>query len=1196
MRRLFVLCGLALLVLVGVGGEYIEAYPPAAKTGLVPENLARGKPASASSVQNPERRPEAAVDGNPETRWCAADAGHGYWWQVDLQGPQDLTGCRIVWEFEGRVYQYKVEGSADGKSWNLLADRTKNDDEAQSQLVKFAAKGVRYIRLTITNQSEGSWASIFEFEALGTKLVEGVLPVENNADEKPRTVQGDGLLKGIKAPPGFDVTLFAAPPDIHYPTCICTGPRGEVYIGIDENGSLDAKPNRGRVVRCLDEDGDGKADKFNVFAEMDSPRGLVFDHDTLYVLHPPKLTAFEDADGDGKAEHSETLVEGIGFDLKFRGADHTTNGIQLGIDGWIYVAVGDYGFIKAVGKDGHELQLHGGGIARVRADGTGLELVSHGQRNIYDVAIDPKLNLFTRDNTNDGGGWNVRLSHVIPGGEYGYPSLFINFGNDIVQPLADYGGGSPTGSLYVQEGSLPAPFDNTLYTCDWGRSIVYRHALEVNGAGFSAEQTPFLELPRPTDMEIDAQGRMYVTSWRDGGFNFSNPNVGYVIRVAPKNAGKDAKRLVLSEATEARLLDEISSNSHTRRQQAQRELLQRGDGGAIVAGLQKLVASAESLDAKIAALFTLAQVKGREARPFLLEQLANAELREFALKALADDRKLASELPREPLAKALRDENARVRFQAIMALERRGNLDAAADLVPLTADADTLVAHRAVHALVALQAIDACLAAVDGNAPAITTGACRALREMHDSQAVSGLIERLAKAKNDVARRDILLALCRLYNREADWDGKWWGTRPDTTGPYFKPVTWSDSDRIGEALRGVIASADSNTLDWLLIELVRHRIDLGDTAKLLVKQAEANAEFRPKAIALLVARSSVPAEAVGLLESTAQANDQPAALRAQSLRGLGKIEQPAAREALQRVLASVGSQSSAPSELKEVWREYVRDGRNGQRVADFGKLVESEDAARRELALAVLLQVEGNAQLPADQRARASEAINRAWNKPAMIPSLLSAIGQVGADRYSFQVQSLAKDKDETVQAAAKAALARLGQGAQAIQDAPADKALTAVGYEKLLEQIGGLKGDAGLGARLFERQGCVACHTTAPTETPKGPFLGGISARYNRKELTESIVKPSAKIAQGFETQFFLTDSGKIYEGFVVRESGDEVELRNAAGVVTILPKSEIEERGKRDASMMPTGLVDRLSPEQFASLLVYLESLKAK
>ncbi len=66
--------------------------------------------------------------------------------------------------------------------------------------------------------------------------------------------------KNIKAPAGWNITMFAAPPDVGYPTCLSTAPNGDLYVGIDENGSLDAKANRGRVVRCTDTDGDGKAD------------------------------------------------------------------------------------------------------------------------------------------------------------------------------------------------------------------------------------------------------------------------------------------------------------------------------------------------------------------------------------------------------------------------------------------------------------------------------------------------------------------------------------------------------------------------------------------------------------------------------------------------------------------------------------------------------------------------------------------------------------------------------------------------------------------------------------------------------------------------------------------------------------------------------------------------------------------------
>ena len=74
-------------------------------------------------------------------------------------------------------------------------------------------------------------------------------------------------------------------------------PNGEVFIGVDQNGSLDTLSNHGWVVRCLDTDGDGVADNFNVFAKMDSPRGIVYDHGTLFVMHPPVLEAFYDDNG-----------------------------------------------------------------------------------------------------------------------------------------------------------------------------------------------------------------------------------------------------------------------------------------------------------------------------------------------------------------------------------------------------------------------------------------------------------------------------------------------------------------------------------------------------------------------------------------------------------------------------------------------------------------------------------------------------------------------------------------------------------------------------------------------------------------------------------------------------------------------------------------------------------------------------------
>ena len=69
------------------------------------------------------------------------------------------------------------------------------------------------------------------------------------------------------------------------------------------------------------------------------------------MLHPPFLSVFRDDDGDGVSDRQEVLVSGLTTSqIDERGGDHTTNGIRMGVDGWIYIAVGDYGFHGPRGK------------------------------------------------------------------------------------------------------------------------------------------------------------------------------------------------------------------------------------------------------------------------------------------------------------------------------------------------------------------------------------------------------------------------------------------------------------------------------------------------------------------------------------------------------------------------------------------------------------------------------------------------------------------------------------------------------------------------------------------------------------------------------------------------------------------------------------------------------------------------------
>ena len=85
----------------------------------------------------------------------------------------------------------------------------------------------------------------------------GMVPLEPAVEQK---LQAD-----FKAPAGFKVTLFAGPPVAMYPTCVGESPDGAVFVCVDPNLSLSTLKNVGRVMRLVDTDGDGHADKYTTF-------------------------------------------------------------------------------------------------------------------------------------------------------------------------------------------------------------------------------------------------------------------------------------------------------------------------------------------------------------------------------------------------------------------------------------------------------------------------------------------------------------------------------------------------------------------------------------------------------------------------------------------------------------------------------------------------------------------------------------------------------------------------------------------------------------------------------------------------------------------------------------------------------------------------------------------------------------------
>nr|WP_244891267.1 HEAT repeat domain-containing protein [Cyclobacterium xiamenense] len=848
----------------------------------------------------------------------------------------------------------------------------------------------------------------------------------------------DSLSQALGWPEELAVQAFSGPELTPSPACLAVSPYGEVYVGVDAIGSLGKTPGKGRIVKLIDRDNDGKADEHTVFAAVDNPRGIIPIGDKLYVLHTQfsledslatgmDLVVFEDKDGDGMADGpSAPLIQHISSPkfLQGRGTDHATNGIRLGIDGWIYIAVGDFGFHGAVDRDGTEMTMLGGGILRVRPDGTEMEVYTHGLRNIYDVAIDPYMNVFTRGNTNDGGGWNIRFIHQIQSGEYGYPVLFKNFTEEIIPALVDVGGGSGTGALFMDDYRWPEKFNQVPMMADWGRSQVYIHRVTADGPSYTQEEEEFFKLPQVTDLDMDGTGRMFMAAWDGAGYS-GNEQKGYVVRVVPKT-WEYSEMPDLETLDTDDLVDLLGERSATIRLYAQQELIARDSDEAADEALRLAKKAGEPLYARVAAMYAYAQLRGTAGLDNLLPLMEDTEMKEHVIRAVTDRAAYVAGLPVEPFIEAMGDPSPRVQAAAIIALGRIGKKEAVPHLLEVAVpdsfqapkfgeegphaqpNAAIILPHLAVRSLVKLEADEPCLQAVG---TANSELALWALRYMHTQDAVSGLISRYNGAGTEQIelKQGILSTLARLYTKEAPYDGSWWwGTRPDTHGPYYKSVLWAASPEI----------------------------------KSLFQQLWNN-----------------------------------------------------------------GSQSD---------KDYIAmlNQKNRMGILEFG----------------------------------GDYAVTEVLEEPGVdLEKIKNQKGQIGASSI-----------------------------------------------EDILLAMQEIPGEAVKGKAIFEQQGCKACHSIAPGEQMKGPYMGQIGSIMSREQIAESILKPDASISQGFATVMIQTKDDKTYVGFVTEESATRIVIRNIAGQAFTLAADNVMKRTEMENSMMPAGLANSLSYEEFASLITFLSEQK--
>lgn len=227
-------------------------------------------------------------------------------------------------------------------------------------------------------------------------------------DEPIRTMQKplppDESLKHLVALPDFELSLFAAEPQIIKPLWLAFDERGRLWIAESVDYPNDLRPigqGNDRLKIIEDTNGDGRADKFTVFADQLSvPTGFVFAEGGVIVLHSGRTELLKDTDGDDRADVRQVLFAGWGMN----DTHATASNLRYGFDNWIWGVVGYSGFNGEVG--GRQIRF-GQGIFRFKPDGSALEFMRSSNNNTWGLDI-------TEDNLIIGSTANGNASMYLP--------------------------------------------------------------------------------------------------------------------------------------------------------------------------------------------------------------------------------------------------------------------------------------------------------------------------------------------------------------------------------------------------------------------------------------------------------------------------------------------------------------------------------------------------------------------------------------------------------------------------------------------------------------------------------------------------------------------------------------------------------------------------------------------------------------
>ncbi|WP_437224074.1 PVC-type heme-binding CxxCH protein [Planctomicrobium sp. SH661] len=961
------------------------------------------------------------------------------------------------------------------------------------------------------------------------------------------------VVKSVKLPPGFELTVVAAEPKVQNPIAMTIDDRGRLWVAENYSwagggaGGFDPQ-QRDRIVILEDTDGDGQHDKRTVF--WDDARLLTsieVGFGGVWAICLPHLVFIPDENRDDVPDSAPRIILD-GFQEGIIG--HTpANGLKWGPDGWLY---GRSGILAPanVGKpgasDSQRFKIDTG-VWRYHPTRDVAEAVMHGMTNSWGFDFDEHGEIFVI-NTVIGHLW-----HVIPGAHtermfgldinpHSYKLLpqvadhvhwdtgesWSDVRKGVTDSTSAAGGGHAHIGLMIYQGdNWPAEYRNRVYTLNLHGMRINSDILQRQGAGYTATHGPdmcFLADHWFRGMELltGPDGGVFIADWSDTGECHDHDGVhrtsGRIYKLVHEKPAH-LPEFDLSKLTSKELIALQSHPNTWWARQSRVILAHRAAQGlssdelaALRDDLKETLSKTDAEIPRIRLLETIAAVGGTS-DSWWIDHLAskNEYERVAVLKFLVDQETWDGRAPSAVLLKTL-VELAKTDPSGLVQLHLASSLQKLpVDLRWQVADAlaaRSEYAHDRMLPLMVWYGIE----------PAVPRDASRAIALIQVSQ--------MPQLSELVARR-LTLEIER---------------NPKSIEQLVELVN-SGKCQFPES---VISGMSQALNGWQKAAAPEGWTQLAD------KFAKSESEETRQQV-----------QSLNVIFGDGRAIDEMRAIVTD-----GSLPPETRRAALRSLLLSKPA-NYAPTLLELVGDQNLRvEALRGLSQYDEKEIPEK------------ILSMAGGFK-PAER----SEMILTLTSRPASAKALLAAVraGHVQPSELSaFHARQIASFENEEL---TKELTELWGD----VRVSAAEKRVLVDNYKSQLTTDVLAHANLSAGRAIFQKS-CANCHVLFGAGRRLGPDITG-SNRKNLDYLLENIIDPSASVGASFRTVVVVLDDGRVINGVISELNERTLTLQSAQETLT-LDRQQIDEMKTTAVSLMPEGQLQNLSPEQVRDLIGYLMS----